>query len=148
MFMGFSITSAVFGGVIIIVYSIGFATLRNWYYDDYDYYDYDYGPTVGYDSIGYRSRAGYRHDTQMALMGLILLLGIVEFATGIWAAVCLCLMKPCTCCYDNPPQQVSGPRQIKHLFKLNNIVNNTVPHKVPLGSFHENSCTLMLSTEK
>ncbi|XP_078382788.1 uncharacterized protein LOC144665405 isoform X2 [Oculina patagonica] len=41
----------------------------------------------------------------MALCAAILILGIVEFASGIWAAVCLCLMKPCTCCNGTPPQQ-------------------------------------------
>ena len=102
--MGFSITSAVFGGIIIIVYSIGIARFR-WYYDDYYYNEYDYDPTAAYGSLSYRSR-GYRYDTQMALMALILILGIVEFAIGIWAAVCLCLLKPCTCCYDTPSQQV------------------------------------------
>ncbi|KAL9960997.1 hypothetical protein ACROYT_G029871 [Oculina patagonica] len=104
VFMGFSITSAVFGGIIIIVYSIGIAYYRDWYYDDYDYNRYGYDPTAGYDTIRYRNRE-YRRNTQMALMALILLLGIVEFAIGIWAAVCLCLMKPCTCCYGTPPQQ-------------------------------------------
>jgi len=34
-----------------------------------------------------------------------LILGIAEAAIGIWAAVCLCIMKPCTCYYGNPPQQ-------------------------------------------
>ena len=53
----------------------------------------------------------------MALSAIILILGIVEFAIGIWAAVCLCLMKPCTCCYGNPPQQVSRPSRVgKRLF--------------------------------
>ncbi|KAL9961012.1 hypothetical protein ACROYT_G029888 [Oculina patagonica] len=64
--MGFSITSAVFGGIIIIVYSI-----------------------------------------TMFLVGLFALivffLGIVEFAIGIWAAVCVGLMKPC--CNSAPLQQ-------------------------------------------
>ena len=100
--MGFSITSAVFGGIIIIAYSIGISGLDYWL--SYDDYDYDYSPTEDYyNSHGYRS---YRRDTEMAIMALILILGIVEFAIGIWAAVCLCLMKPCTCCYDTPPQQV------------------------------------------
>ena len=109
--MGFSITSAVFGGAIIIVYSIGIATYDDWYYYRY-YNDYDYyNPTESYYSR--HDVKDYRHDTQMALMAIILALGIVEFATGIWAAVCLCLMKPCTCCYDTPPQQVSIKRAIR-----------------------------------
>ncbi|XP_078382698.1 uncharacterized protein LOC144665335 [Oculina patagonica] len=116
VFMGFSITSAVFGGAIIVIYSIGIATYRDsWYYyyndDYYRHRDYEYGteaywrrrygPTEDY----YYSGRDHRYDTEMALCAVILILGIVEFATGIWAAVCLCLMKPCTCCYGTPPQQ-------------------------------------------
>ncbi len=101
IFMGFSITSAVFGGIIIIAYSIAIANYR----DDYSYSGYRY----------YRKyrRSGY--DEDMAYSAIILVLGIVEFATGIWASVCLCLMKPCTCCYSSSvPQQVSSlPRVIK-----------------------------------
>jgi len=113
VFMGFSITSAVFGGTIIICYSIAIAFYRDDYrYNYYDpyYNDYDYWPTEGY----YYSRRE-RHDkfdAEMALSAIILILGIVEFAIGIWAAVCLCMMKPCTCCYGSPPQQVSYPRVI------------------------------------
>ena len=87
VFMGFSITSAVFGGMIIITYSIAIT-----YYQDP--YNYD------------------ENDVRLALSAIILILGIVEFGIGIWAAVCLCMMKPCTCCYGNPPQQVSYPRVI------------------------------------
>ena len=105
VFIGFSITSAVFGGIIIIAYSAAIAAYR----DDYTYYndynDYDYDPTAGYYSP--HRRRYHEYDAEMAISALILILGIVEFATGIWAAVCLCLMKPCTCCYDTPPQQVS-----------------------------------------
>ena len=90
--MGFSITSAVFGGIIIIFYSIAIAINR----DEYGYY---------YDS-DYNDYSSY--DAEMALCGIILILGIVEFGIGIWAAVCLCIMKPCSCYYGNPPQQVTG----------------------------------------
>ena len=89
--MGFSITSAVFGGIIIISYSIAIAFNQ----DDYDYKDY-------YDD-GYR-RVRNTFHTEMLLSAIILILGIVEFAIGIWAAVYLCMMKPCTCCYGNPQQ--------------------------------------------
>ena len=112
--MGFSITSAVFGGAIIISYSIAIAV----YEDDYDYtYDPYYNDYNGYgptDDYIYRSRVRVRHDhfdAEMALSAIILILGIVEFAIGIWAAVCLCIMKPCTC-YGSPPQQVNYPRVI------------------------------------
>lgn len=135
--MGFSITSAVFGGIIIICYSIAIAMYRYrydayWYvYNDNDYSGTaswrtespteDYwnrwttnGPTWGWWGTTprqYITRYGrdHRYNTEMALSAFILIFGIVEFATGIWAAVCLCLMNPCTCCYNSsPPQQVSS----------------------------------------
>ena len=86
--MGFSITSAVFGGIIIIFYSIAIAFSGK---EDYD----------PYDNI----------VPEMVLSVIILMLGTVEIAIGIWAAVCLCVMKPCTCCYGNP-QQVCHPKMI------------------------------------
>ena len=108
VFMGFSITSAVFGGAIIISYSIAIAVYR----DDYQYYYdpyYDYSPTRDYYHYNNRRERYHNFDAEMALSAIILILGIVEFAIGIWAAVCLCMMKPCSCCYGNPPQQVSYP---------------------------------------
>ena len=83
--MGFSITSAVFGGIIIISYSLAIAHMPSY---------------------------GYNIDGEMALCVIILILGIVEHAIGIWAAVCLCMMKPCTCCYGNPAQQMGHPSVI------------------------------------
>jgi len=82
--MGFSITSAVMGGIIIICYSIVIANARRYY----RYYAYYYGR---------------QYDTKMAISAIILVLGIAEFVIGIWAAVCCCMMNACTCC---APQQV------------------------------------------
>lgn len=87
IFMGFSITSAVFGGIIIIFYSISISTNSD------DYYRY-YG----------RSRNS-RYEGEMAISGIILFIGILEFFMGIWAAICCCLMKVCSCCYSNQFQQ-------------------------------------------
>ena len=97
--MGFSITSAVFGGIIIICYglSIGIYTnSENWY-----------------------GRSTFRGDiyaVEVALSAIILILGIVEFIIGILASAFLCMMKPCRCCcHGIAPQQVSSfPRVIKH----------------------------------
>ena len=89
--MGFSITSAVMGGIIIICYSIMIATARRYRY--YGYYDYNY-----------RHGGKYMYDANMAISAIMLVLGIAEFVIGIWAAVCCCMMKVCTCC---APQQVS-----------------------------------------
>ena len=69
--MGFSITSAVMGGIIIICYSIVIANARR-----YKYYDYRYG-------------GKYVYDTKMAISIIILVLGIAEFVIGIWAAMLL-----------------------------------------------------------
>ncbi|KAJ7376823.1 hypothetical protein OS493_032289 [Desmophyllum pertusum] len=97
VFMGFSITSAVFGGIIIICYGISIAVYRDEYVYSYNDYDGNYGYNL-------RSRH-YNYDAEMAITAIILILGIVEFVIGIWAAVCLCLMNPCACCNSNPPQQ-------------------------------------------
>ena len=80
VFMGFSITSTVFGSIIIICYGI---------------------------STAFSKEAN-------ALTVIILIMGIIESAIGIWAAVCLCLMKPCTCCATSS-QQVSHPSVMRVL---------------------------------
>ena len=86
--MGFSITSAVLGGQMIIVYSI---TIANASYSEYYY---------GYSSLdrSYKYQR-YSYDAKMGLAAVILILGIVEFVIGIWVSICLCLMKPC--CTDH-----------------------------------------------
>ncbi|XP_068706835.1 uncharacterized protein [Montipora foliosa] len=81
IFMGFSITSAVLAGIIILFYSRMLSIVDN-DYDDYSY-DNDY------------YRRWYSYDTKMALSVIVLILAIVEFVVGIWAAICLCVMKPC-----------------------------------------------------
>ena len=91
--MGFSITSAVFGGIIIICYSLAIGIHVDSHYHNY-YYLRNYG-------------------AEMAISGIILFIGILEFLMGIWAAICCCMMKPCTCCRSTPPQQVSLPSMIK-----------------------------------
>ena len=86
VFMGFSITSAVLGGVIIICYSVAISQLRR------------------YDSRRNRSRTYYDYHGKMAVLAIMLILSIVTFGAGIWAAICTCAMKPCCCCRQ---QQVS-----------------------------------------
>ena len=75
--MGFSITSAVFGGTIIICYSVSIAVCQ----ERNDYYS---------NQLPY--------DAEMAISAIILVLGIAAFVIGIWAPICCCLMKPCACC--------------------------------------------------
>ena len=71
--MGFSITSAVLGGVIIINYSVAIAYRTNDYFDD-------------------------SYDSKLAILAVMLILGIATFVVGIWAPICCCLLKPSTCC--------------------------------------------------
>ena len=80
--MGFSITSAVFGGIIIICYSVSIAACR----ERKDYYSKPFW----YQRLPY--------DAEMAISAIILVLGIAAFVIGIWAPICCCLMKPCACC--------------------------------------------------
>lgn len=74
--MGFAITSAVFGGITIICYSIAIASYNYWYYGFY----------------------GYSYQSEMAITAIILILGITEFAIGIWAATLCCMFGTCNCC--------------------------------------------------
>ena len=100
--MGFSITSAVFGGIIIVCYSVMIA-IASYFEESYFYgYDYDYQGR-------YRSYKWFPYNTKMAISIVVLILGICEFALGIWAAICICLMRPCC-----DPYQVSLP----HTFTL------------------------------
>ncbi|XP_078384212.1 uncharacterized protein LOC144666705 [Oculina patagonica] len=78
MYMGFCITSVMMSGGIISCYSINIKYLNS---------AYEGGPTA----------------KQRAVVWICLMLGIVEFVIGIWAAVCCCLMRPC--CKSVPLQQ-------------------------------------------
>ena len=83
--MGCAITSAVFGGVIIICFSISIA--------QYHYYDYWY-------DLNY----WYNYDAEVAITAITLILGIAEFAIGILAAVLCCYITSCECCGTSPEQ--------------------------------------------
>ena len=72
--MGFSITSAVLGGVIIICYSMVISQVSS------------YGGSYN------------NHRGKVAVVAIMLVLGIFTSGAGIWAAICTCLMKPCCCC--------------------------------------------------
>lgn len=86
--MGCAIVSTVFGGAIIICFSISIAMYR---YDTYYWY------------YGYH-RHLYSYDTEMAITAITLVLGIVEFGIGIWAAVLCCYMNSCVCCATQSDQ--------------------------------------------
>ena len=91
--MGFSITSAVLGGIIIIAYSVTIGNANRFqYYHHYNYYYY--GPYSYTTTVTYINQR-YSYDAKMGLAAVILALGVIEFCTGLWVSICLCVMKPC-----------------------------------------------------
>ena len=76
----FSITSAVFGGIIIVFYSVTLSLITSSdadsYYDDYESYK-------------------RYHQGKVVILAFMLFLGMTTFGIGIWAAICICLLKPC-----------------------------------------------------
>ncbi|XP_074607308.1 uncharacterized protein LOC141860177 isoform X1 [Acropora palmata] len=104
VFMGFSITSAVLGGIIIIAYSVTIASAS---YSRYYYvYNYRYGQ-YGYNRYRTYQYQRYSYDAKMGLAAVILILGLIEFGTGIWVSICLCMMKPC--CSGSQQQTAALP---------------------------------------
>ena len=91
--MGFSITSAVFGGIIIIFFGVRIAIApcqgHCSCYSDYGGYGCA-NVTCQWDPY-----FSYSYNTEMGLAAMILALGIIEFGTGIWVSICLCMMRPC-----------------------------------------------------
>ena len=90
--MGFSITSAVFGGIIIIMFGARIAITPGSCQGQCFYSGY------GCANVTCEFHPFYRNDsynTEMGLAAMILALGIIEFGTGICVAICLCMMRPC-----------------------------------------------------
>lgn len=73
--MGFSITSALLGGLIILIYSFWIDVITS-----------------------YRSNNSSHYDAKFAVAIIILILGICSLVAGISAAISVCLMNPCNCC--------------------------------------------------
>ena len=92
IFMGFAITSAVCGGLIIIMYgtTLGTASCQR-YCDPFDRDGYRYHNVTVRPKLQYT----YSYETKLGLAAVILTLGIIEFGTGIWVSIYLCVMKPC-----------------------------------------------------
>jgi len=112
VFMGFSITSAVLGGVIIICYSLSIAQCRQERKDLGDRYPPYY-------------------VLKIAINAMIIILGIVEFVIGIWAPICCCVMNPCSCCV--PRQQVRIPKTKKKTYEQKKQTNKQT--RVPFSLF-------------
>lgn len=75
VFMGFSITSALLGGLIILIYSFWIDVITS-----------------------YRSNNSSHYDAKFAVAIIILILGVCSLVAGISAAISVCLMNPCNCC--------------------------------------------------
>ncbi|XP_078382709.1 uncharacterized protein LOC144665345 [Oculina patagonica] len=118
IFMAFSITSAVFGGVTIIFYSL------------FSIFEYQQ-----FHRQWWRSYEEEELTREIALTGTIFALGIVEFATGICASVCVCLMRPCKCCYGDPPQQEEDEGQVMYAANTGHVMTEGpggVPVAIPM----------------
>ncbi|XP_015748753.1 PREDICTED: uncharacterized protein LOC107328544 isoform X3 [Acropora digitifera] len=95
-FMGFAITSAVLGGMIIILYSTSGASCQK-YCENYcgcgggGGYGHGNVSTLPHPTCTYP----YSYDSKIAVAAVTMTLGIIEFGTGIWVSICLCVMKPC-----------------------------------------------------
>ena len=90
--MGFSITSAVFGGIIIIMFGARIAITPG------SCEGQCFCSGYGCANVTCEFQPFYRNDsynTEMGLAAMILALGIIEFGTGICVAICLCMMRPC-----------------------------------------------------
>ena len=89
--MGFFITSAVFGGIIIIFFVTRIAITRA----------SCRGSCLGYWCGNATCKlephlcSSDSYDIQMRLAAMNLALGIIEFAIGIGVAICSCMMRPC-----------------------------------------------------
>ncbi|KAK2548968.1 hypothetical protein P5673_030716 [Acropora cervicornis] len=59
--------------------------------------------------IGYSYMVSFASGPALGIAAVILILGIIQFGTGIWVSICLCLMKPC--CTDSQVKQFmqTGP---------------------------------------
>jgi len=99
--MGFSITSAVLGGIIIICYSLSIASCRD-RKESYDRYYRYYPPS-------YIKSKLKNYEPEIAISTMIKILGVVELVIGIWAPICCCLLSSCACCV--PRQQVRIPEK-------------------------------------
>ena len=71
--MLFSIIAAALGGIIAIIYSVEIYFIT---------------------SYGFQNNHNYH--AKLAIIVIMLILGIITFWVGIWAAVCTCLLKPCS----------------------------------------------------
>ena len=89
LFMVFSITSSLFGGIMLLFHSKAMASAScqryNNYYDGYGYGKFTLPNTY----------PSYSYDTKMGLGAVILTVGIIEFVTGFWVSMCLWVMISC-----------------------------------------------------
>jgi len=90
--MGFAITSAVCGGIIIFFYSM---TLGDASCEDYCDLRDGYRIDNFTEPPQLHGKPIYSYETKLGLAAVILILGLIEFGTSIFVSICLCVMKPC-----------------------------------------------------
>ena len=90
VFKGFSIISALFGGVVAGTYSFMIVVQKSFIWDE----RYMYGKPKDRN-----------YDVEVAILAMILILSFIEIVIGIWAAVSIHKMR--ICCLYSPPPRVS-----------------------------------------
>ncbi|XP_067047537.1 uncharacterized protein [Acropora muricata] len=93
VFMGFFITSAVFGG-IIIMFGTRITTICCLCQGQCSCFGHGCGNVTCELESNLCSNDSYNY-TAIGLAAMILALGIIEFGTGICVAICLCMIRPC-----------------------------------------------------
>jgi len=103
VFMGFFITSAVFGEIIITVFVIRIANTNDLCQGKCPCFGNGCGNVTCDSELESNLCRNKSYNTVMGLASMILVLGIIEFATGISVAICVCMMRPC--CTDLEERQ-------------------------------------------
>ena len=105
MFLGFSIISAVLGGIIVTLYSTSIVAGRG----IKEYFTSQSENSLLFDQEFLESSLKNYH-AEMDISTAIMVLGIAEIVFGIWAAICCSVMNPFARC-NEVSQQVWIPEE-------------------------------------
>jgi len=95
MFLGFSIISAVLGGIIVTLYSTSIVAGRG----IKEYFTSQSENSLLFDQEFLESSLKNYH-AEMDISTAIMVLGIAEIVFGIWAAICCSVMNPFARCNE------------------------------------------------
>lgn len=88
-YLGFSVTAAIFSGIMIIMYSLVLA------------YSFDSGsPNYYLKDGGVYYYGDQAQSTRITISAVVLFLAVVEFGVSIWSAITCCQANGCVCCQN------------------------------------------------